>query len=232
MKRSRLVGAFPAACALAGAGRRPASAAVVTDVVTESDVVRLAEDTPPPPTTDWVIYTRTANSLATFVDGPSTTPPAGGGSLKTVTPAAGDKVFVFNYDWVGTKLSDLDAISYSSYRFAPPAPAQPLPSLNVEIDMNGGTLQPGDYSVLVFEPINNAAQGAILNNTWQTWNGINSGAARWWSSRPINGQCSGPSALCVRTWSQILANNPNATIIGGFGINQGSGNPGLTGASD
>ena len=227
MKRSRLAGVLAAACALICAA--PASAAVVTDVITEGDVVRQAEGTTP--TNDWVVYTRTANSVATFVTGPST-PPVGDGSLETSTPATGDKVFAFNYDWIGTPLTDLDAISYSSYR-GTALPAQPLPSLNIEIDENGGTLQPGDYAVLVFEPINNTGlQGVIVPGLWQTWNGINSGTARWWTSQPINGQCNGPSAACLRTWSQVLANNPNATIIGGFGINQGSGNPGLTGASD
>src|SRR5688572_21902212 len=130
-----------------------------------------------------------------------------------------------------TNLTDLDATTYSSYRQSSP-PVQPLPSLNIEIDENGGTLQPGDYAVLVFEPINNIAQGPIVNGIWQAWNGINGGLGRWWPSQPINGQCNGPAAACVLPWSQILANNPNATVVGGFGINQGSGNPGLTGSSD
>jgi hypothetical protein len=34
------------------------------------------------------------------------------------------------------------------------------------------------------------------------------------------------------TWNYIVANNPNATILGGFGVNQGSGNGGLTASTD
>ncbi|HEX8196489.1 MAG TPA: hypothetical protein VF571_09900, partial [Pyrinomonadaceae bacterium] len=34
------------------------------------------------------------------------------------------------------------------------------------------------------------------------------------------------------TWQTIVDANPDAVIIGGFGLNQGSGNPALTTASD
>jgi hypothetical protein len=34
------------------------------------------------------------------------------------------------------------------------------------------------------------------------------------------------------TWNAIVAANPDAVILGGFGINQGSGNPALTAYSD
>jgi hypothetical protein len=32
---------------------------------------------------------------------------------------------------------------------------------------------------------------------------------------------------CYVSWSDIVAANPDATILGGVGVNQGSGNPGL-----
>jgi hypothetical protein len=34
------------------------------------------------------------------------------------------------------------------------------------------------------------------------------------------------------TWNNILANYSGATILGGFGVNQGSGNGGLTASTD
>src|SRR5687768_4231269 len=59
----------------------PAAPAVCDSVVvTESDITRQAEDTPP--TDNWVLYTRAAGN-GTFRSGPGT-PPSGVGSFETV----------------------------------------------------------------------------------------------------------------------------------------------------
>jgi hypothetical protein len=84
----------------------------------------------------------------------------------------------------------------------------------------------GGYTSLVFEPVYNPDEGAIVKGVWQTWNGI---PGIWWSTRPING-CLVP--ICYMRWSDIVANNPDATILGGFGVNQGSGSGGLIAATD
>ena len=39
-------------------------------------------------------------------------------------------------------------------------------------------------------------------------------------------------APCFMTWNQMLATYSGATILGGFGVNQGSGNQGLTASTD
>ncbi len=195
----------------------------IREIVTEGDVARRAENTPATPADDWVIYTRagTPPTAAAFVSGPAA-PPAGVGSLQLQTATSSEKVFIFNYEHEGTKLADLTKLSYFTYRNA--GNGNQLPALNIVIDFNGPNVT-GGFSTLVFEPVYNLGQHAVVNNTWQSWEALGSGI--WWSTRAINGQCPGATAACDKTWSEIVANNPDAIILGGFGINQGSGNPGL-----
>ncbi|HVG39473.1 MAG TPA: thrombospondin type 3 repeat-containing protein, partial [Pyrinomonadaceae bacterium] len=192
-----------------------------TLVVTEEDIARQAENTPP--TREWVLYTRNAGNGA-FRAGPST-PPLPTGSFEFVTPTGADKVTLFNYDHVGTQLDDVNAMSYSTYRTA--GDAQQVAALNIQVDVNGAA--PGGFTTLVFEPVYNTAQGAVVSGTWQEWDAYNGGNAIWWSSNPIPGA---PNRDTFVTWNTILANNPDAVIVGGFGINQGSGNPALNASSD
>lgn len=188
--------------------------------VRERDVARQAEGTTP--TKPWVIYTRAGGSAA-FRLGPGS-PPLGAGSLQLSTPTSSDKVYAFNYEHIGQRLADVSAIGYSTYQESATVGVQ-VPSINIEIDKNGGSFQPGDYATLVFEPVYNTDQGAVVPGTWQTWDAYNSGNARWWSTKPLAGGICAFS--CYATWSQIIAANPDATILGGFGVNQGTGNPGL-----
>jgi hypothetical protein len=97
--------------------------------------------------------------------------------------------------------------------------------MNIEVDYNGPNVV-GGYTSLVFEPVYNPTEGAIQSGVWQTWSGI---PGIWWSTRPING-CATPP--CYQSWSDIVAANPDATILGGFGVNQGSGSGGLIAATD
>lgn len=212
--------ALVAAAVIVG-GAPFAQAATTTEVVRESNVVRQLHGTPP--TNDWVIYNRDTGAAA-FVNGPAT-PPLGAGSLQLSTTTSNDKVYAFNYDHTGTPLSSIDAISYSTYRTA--GSLQQVTALNIEVDVNGPAA--GGYTVLVFEPVYNTSQGAVVNDTWQTWDAYSGGNATWWSSRAIPGVC---AFSCFVSWSTILAANPDAVIVGGFGVNQGGGNPGLTAAVD
>jgi hypothetical protein len=192
-------------------------------VVTESDITRQPENTFP--TNNWVGYTRTGTpptSIA-FINGPAT-PPLGCGSLLLTTVLGSEKAFLFNYDHVGKNIADIDEIMYSTYRIA--GNLQQVAALNVQIDYNGPAA--GGFSTLVFEPVYNTAQGMVISGTWQTWDAKD---GIWWSTQPINGQCAGATAVCDKTWTEIVANNPDATVIA-VGINQGSGNPGLSTAVD
>ena len=229
MKSVRIIFGLVAVAAIAAvisAGtifRSTRAAACESVTITESDIARQAENTPP--TRNWVLYTRNAGN-GTFRVGPAT-PPAGVGSFETVTPTGADKVTLFNYDHVGTKLADITSLGYSTYQSSAAVPVQ-LPAINIEIDYNGPDAA-GGFDTLVFEPVYNGAQGPIVPNTWQTWDAFNGGNAIWWSTKAIPGVC---AFNCFVTWNQIVGANPNATILGGFGINQGSGNPALTASTD
>ena len=190
-------------------------------VVVGTDITEQPENTPP--TDNWVLYKRAAGDGDTRV-GPAT-PPSGVGSYEMVTPTGADKATLFNFDHVGTSLADVNKIGYSTYRST--GTLQQVAALNIQVDINGDA--PGGFTTLVFEPVYNTGQGAVVSGTWQTWDAYMGGAAIWWSSNPIN---VAPNRDTFVTWQSIVDNNPDAVIVGGFGINQGSGNPALTTASD
>ena len=196
-----------------------ASAPVV--VVTEDDIARQPENTPP--TRAWVLYTRLAGTGA-FRTGPGT-PPLGVGSFELATPTGADKATLFNYEQVGTRLDDIRSMSYHTYRTA--GQLQQVAAINLQVDINGAA--PGGFTTLVFEPVYNTSQGAVVSGVWQSWDAYNGGNAIWWSSNPIP---SAPNRDTFVPWSTIVAANPDAVVIGGYGVNQGSGNPGLVTAVD
>lgn len=200
-----------------------ATSATGATIVTEADVSRQAEDTPP--LASWVVYTRNAGS-GVFQVGPGNVP-EGVGSFGMSTPTSADKVQLFNFDYVGTPLADITAMGYATWRTAGDAASQ-VPAINLVVDYNGPDVA-GGFTTLVFEPVYNTNQGAITDGAWQTWDAFAEGNAVWWSSKAIPGVC---DFNCFVTWNTILANNPDATILGGVGVNQGSGNPALVAASD
>ncbi|MFN2414582.1 MAG: thrombospondin type 3 repeat-containing protein [Pyrinomonadaceae bacterium] len=213
----------------ASGGGTAARVACTSTEVTESDITRQLHGTPP--TDNWVLYTRQSGNGA-FVTGPGT-PPEGAGSLSLQTPGippnTSDKVYLYNYDHIGTALSSINAISYSTYRTA--GAGQQVTAINIAIDINGGTLNPGEFATLVFEPVYNTAQGPVQNNVWQSWDAYSGGTARWWGTGAVGtAGCDATEPLC--TWTDILSIFPNATIVGGFGVNQGGGNDGLFASTD
>ncbi len=186
-------------------------------VVIGAEITEQPENTPA--TDNWVLYKRNAGDGDTRV-GPAA-PPSGIGSYQIVTPTGADKATLFNFDHVGTRLADVNTIGYSTYRSA--GSAQQVAALNVQVDVNGVNT-PGGFTTLVFEPVYNTAQGAVVSGQWQTWDAVAGGEARWWSSNPIPGA---PNRDTFVTLDTIRGLNPDAVIAGGFGANQGGGNPGL-----
>src|SRR5699024_2780837 len=131
-------------------------------IITETDITRQAEKTEP--TNNWVGYLRNAGAID-FVQGPAT-PPLGCGSLQFTTNAGSDKAFLYNFDFNGTPLSAITALSYATYQSSG-LPNQ-VPAINMVIDFDGPGVAGGE-AILIFEPVYNAAQGTISANTWQTW---------------------------------------------------------------
>jgi hypothetical protein len=197
------------------------AAAAQTQVVMSGDVATQPENTPP--TRNWVLYIRNV-STGVFRIGPAT-PRLGIGSFELNTPTGADKATLFNYDHVGTALSTVDALAYETYRST--GNDQQVAALNIEVDVNGAA--PGGFTTLVFEPVYNTSQGAVVSDVWQSWNAFDGGNAVWWSSNPIP---AAPNRDTFVSWNTIVAANPGAAIVGGFGVNQGSGNPALTTAVD
>ena len=116
----------------------------------------------------------------------------------------------------------------ASWRASATTPSQ-VAAINMEIDPTGN----GGFDTLIFEPIYQAGGAAAVQpGAWQNWDAYNCGQAIWWSSRPINGCMTAPLIPCYQTWNTIVANNPNAVIVGGYGVKQGSGNGGLTASTD
>lgn len=190
-------------------------------VVLGTDIAEQPENTAP--TRNWVLYKRNAGD-GEVRTGPAT-PPSGGGSYELVTPTGADKATLFNFDHIGTPLADVDKIGYSTYRTA--GELQQVAALNIQVDVNGAA--PGGFTTLVFEPVYNTDQGVVTSGVWQTWDAYNGGQAIWWSSNAIP---SAPNRDTFVSWDTIVAANPDAVIVGGFGINQGSGNNALTTAAD
>jgi hypothetical protein len=208
------------AASAAGVDVRAALVATTT-VVTGDDIAELPENTPP--TRNWVLYKRAAGD-GDVRTGPAA-PPLGIGSYELTTPTGADKATLFNFDHAGTALADIDAIGYSTYRTT--GSAQQVAALNIQVDVNGAA--PGGFTTLVFEPVYNTNQGTVTSGVWQDWDAYSAGNAVWWSSNPIPGA---PNRDTFVSWEFIVSQNPDAVIVGGFGINQGSGNPALVSATD
>jgi hypothetical protein len=199
-----------------------------TVIVGESDVARQPENALP--TRPWVLYTRTGNETGAFVTGPGT-PPLGTGSLRLVTPTASEKVTLFNFDHVGTALSAIQGISYSTYKSA--SSGLHVPSIIIQVDINGGSLGSGEFRTFVWEPYQ---QPGFIDATgiWENRDAIAGGNGVWWSTEgsPTTGGSRGCGQSTPCTWNAILTAFPGATIVGGFGVNQGSGNGGLDASVD
>lgn len=157
--------------------------------------------------------------------GPATAP-LGNGSLELDTPDGTNKQQYLETQQQGTLLSDIDAMSYATYRQGKSvtSPNTQVPAINMEVLVNGDS----GYTTLVFEPVYNPSQGAVTADTWQNWDAYKGGDAIWWSSRSIPGVC---NPNCYVSFNQIREANPKARLIS-FGINQGTGNGGLYANTD
>lgn len=145
-------------------------------------------------------------SLLTFQNGPGT-PPFGSGSANlTVT----DDLFALaNFQYSGVALSDLTALSYTIYQ----------PSSNTDDPTNAGALtmsvdwfgQNLPYDGVQYIPSQN---GTVLQNTWQTWDAINGGAALWSYAQGCG--CTWPNSSIPgdtpRTWADIISTYKLARI--------------------
>ena len=151
---------------------------------------------------------------------------AGVGALQLNTPGGSDKAELTTMTVAGAPLSILSNAAYRTFRDSSSTsnPVQTA-AIKVTIDFNGAA--DGGYAVIVFEPIYNTDQAAVVAGAWQGWNA--GGDAKWWSTRVIGGV---PMAFnSFVPLSTIIDENPNATITA-LTVGTGSGNAGLLAGVD
>jgi len=178
-----------------------------TVVVSPADMDGWAFRTPDPdPNTPANETTATAQ----FVNGPGT-PPLGTGSAQLNVGSNGvSTAQIRNTNYAGTMLSELTALSYSTYVAQNLNGAQ-APYLALYLDYNNDNT-PDD--VILFEPEYQHAytsavpdQGDLLLNTWQTWDAL---AGGWYSTIGTGG--SGPG-VGVKPLSFFFSTTPGTTIV-------------------
>ncbi|HWS88075.1 MAG TPA: hypothetical protein VN282_13985 [Pyrinomonadaceae bacterium] len=163
----------------------------------------------------WQIQTSGTGQTVTFEQGPGT-PPLGTGSAElAVGPNGGGAAQLRQPQYGGTKLSDLTALSYSTYvtQFGSGGQA-PYIILNIDND-NNGTVD----DQLFFEPVyqNGGYSGdtvpnqcptsgplCVELNEWQTWDAL---AGGWWA---VSAGTFGPPLITLDTY---IAAHPDATIV-------------------
>jgi hypothetical protein len=183
-----------------------AMAATTTETVSSDSTSWQSADTRAPGTFD-------------FVFGPAAAP-LGNGSLHLTTPDSTAKVNLGNTQLAGTPLADIDALSYETYRSSASTDSS-VQAPSLQISVTGSSAQSASgFATLVYEPVYN---GTITDDTWQHWDAFDGGDGVWWSTKDLTNQ---PAFTGYRTWSQIVADNPDAVVQAAF-LNQGSGNPGI-----
>jgi hypothetical protein len=150
-----------------------------------------------------------AGNIGQMVNGPAS-PPLGTGSAQLATASGhGDEsAQIRNTQYAGLALSNLTALSYSTYVTANNGQQFPYIELNIATT---GVGAPDD--ILFFEPPYQTPgsgnpslpnQGNTSLNTWQTWNALVGG---WWDNNAVLNPGTGVGSL-----ADYLATYPNATI--------------------
>ncbi|MDN5918597.1 MAG: hypothetical protein L0I76_26445 [Pseudonocardia sp.] len=150
---------------------------------------------------------------------------AGRDALVLRTPGDEDKV-MFATDQVAGPLERFRSSSYYALR-DPASTADPslLPSFQIGVDINGGTVEPGDVWVLTFRPSGGAAG---------SWTRYDTGAGRYCMVQQIGGLdayragCDDGEPMSL---DEIIAQHPGVSVLLA-GVNQGGGNGGLVSAVD
>ena len=147
-----------------------------------------------------------------FVVGPDT-PLLGTGSVH-LTKTTNDKYGIATAQFAGTALSDITALSYSTYR-ASGTTAQ-VPSLGFDVDSDTTDADTSYQGRLTYEPY---FTHTVDTGTWQTWNTQDDAASgNWWFSHSTLSD--GTTSVCTQsdpcTWSELVDAYPNASISGQF----------------
>lgn len=162
-----------------------------------------------PASADWLFLNDNGSSgdwTTGFQSGPATAP-AGVGSISIKLTSAAAGIVFGSQKYQGTRLADIQTLSYSTYTNLSPAAM----SFQINYDPDVTTVEAGTwYGRLIYEPYHNAT---VVNNTWQTWDMLNGGAGKWWASSngnsPVDNTCP-QSTPCTLT--ALLAAYPNIGV--------------------
>lgn len=170
------------------------------------------------------------NTIGSFVTGPASAP-IGIGSIEfTLAASPQDRKDIATYQYQGVALSKITSLMFSAYSHSGVAGANESPYLVFNVDFNGSNTW---QKRLAYVPSNN---GAVPQNTWNSFDAINGGAAQWvYSGATWPVTAVGPDATqtgipgtTARTWASILADYPNARILptgGLLGVRVGEPGP-------
>ncbi|GAA4979543.1 hypothetical protein WHI96_23685 [Pseudonocardia tropica] len=222
-------------------GRRLLAAALVAAVgfvplvagtAAAADGVRVGNDQIPAcgatvSPTGYCAAVRNAGTAAVVDDARART---GRGYLRLDTPGGGDKVTVYAQGFNGRKLSEITDLEYSTL-VEQGNDTRQVPALNIPLNPNkaGST-----FTTLVFEPVYTATT-PLQDGTWQTWP-VSSAGGGWWASGTDPVTTGVPNkygfASYTADFAAVKAALPDAVVVGGIAVNQGSGNPGLRSGVD
>ena len=160
------------------------------------------------------------NGSGQFVTGPAA-PPAGSGSAQLIVTAADTGSLLGLPAYGGTRLADIDAMSYWAYRTSGSSSALAV-ALQFYIDLDVTDIWTFYQGRLVYEPYRN---GSPSTGVWEQWDAINSGSAVWWAT-DLAATFSGCTQSSPCMLNTLLASYPNAGIHAsypGIGFKAGSG---------
>ncbi|MFN3188579.1 MAG: Ig-like domain-containing protein [Candidatus Paceibacteria bacterium] len=158
-----------------------------------------------------------AGQVGAFVSGPGTAPIGVGSAQFTLVANSGLLLGAPLY--TNTRLSDVTALSYQTYRVSGDASLAPALQINIDNDLTDTNTN--WQGRLVFEPYHS---GTVSTGTWQEWNTLTQSG--WFFSNGILASTSGCSMATPCTWDEVLTKFPNAGIhatLGAVGFKAGSG---------
>lgn len=169
-----------------------------------------------------------------FVTGPDSTPLGTGSVHLTKSSSPITKYGIGTAQFVGTAMSDITKLQYSTYQTSADAPTTQAPSLSIDIDSNTTDSDTGYQGRLTYEPY--FSGNTVQTGVWQTWNALdNSGNGNWWFSHTSlsNGEANQCPQSNPCTWSELMTDYPNLGISGNFLIRtNGADNQAFDGNAD
>lgn len=176
----------------------------------------------------WGFLQENATGTGSFMYGPGTSP-AGTGSARFVINNTGG-LYLGSATAIpaGTDLDDITTLQYSTYRSSVNAGNNLAVTLQLNVDFDNSDTSYQWQGRLVYEPYH-TYPGTILQDTWQTWNAIESTGKWWKTGRAYVGNVQEASISCPQsnpcTWADIKTMFPNAEIhstLGAIGFKAGS----------